>query len=74
MKNTTIVLDEAVLKDARNHAGKLGYSFNAWVNQLIEQALQRPAGSSIRETLKLAKKAGGDSKGKRWTRDEIYER
>ena len=74
MKNTTISIDEQTLEEARSYAGRLGYSFNAWVNKIIENAIRRSPEKSMGELLSLADSCVGNSKGKRWTRDEIYER
>jgi hypothetical protein len=74
MRNTTVTIDEKILEDARRHAGRLGCSFNAWVNKIIEDAIRRSPQKSMRELLALADKCAGRSKRKRWTRDEIYER
>lgn len=74
MRNTTITLDEQTLEDARQYAGRLGLSFNAWVNQIIETAIRRSPEKSMDQLLKLADSCAGDSRGKRWSKDEIYER
>jgi hypothetical protein len=74
MRNTTIVIDEKTLKDARLHAARLGCSSSAWVNKLTENAMRRSPEKSMRELLELADKCAGNSRGKRWTRDAICER
>lgn len=74
MKNTTISLDSKALEDGRRHAAKLGLSFSKWVGKLIEDAIRRSPKKNMMELLALSEECAGDSKGKRWTRDEIYER
>ena len=69
-----MTIDEKILEDARRHASRLGCSFNAWVNKIIEDAIRRSPQKSMSELLDLADKCAGSSKGRRWTRDEIYER
>ena len=74
MRNTTITLDEKTLEDARAYAEKLGHSFNSWVNKLIREAIRRSPDASMKDLMHMADQIAGDSKGKRWSRDEIYER
>ena len=74
MKNTTVSLDEKTLEDARQYAARLGCSFNAWVNKIIEDAIRRSPQKSMSGLLSLADNCAGSSHGKRWTREEIYER
>jgi hypothetical protein len=74
MRNITITMDEKTLEDARQHAARLGCSFNAWVNKIIEDGVRRSPQKSMSELLALADQCSGNSKGKRWTRDEIYDR
>lgn len=74
MKNTTISMSEQTLNDARAYARRMGCSFNAWVAGLIEAALNRSQSQVVAELNEQADKSAGDSKGEKWTRDQIYER
>lgn len=74
MKNTTITLDKKILEDARRHSAKLGISFSKWVGKLIEDAIRRSPKKTMEDLLALSDDCAGNSNGKRWTRDEIYER
>jgi hypothetical protein len=74
MKNTTISLDENILNDGRKHAERLGLSFNAWLAKLIQAAVRRSPKSNMQSLLMLSDQIAGSSEGKRWSRDEMYER
>ena len=74
MKNTTISLDEKTLEDARKYAEQMGYSFNAWVSKIIREATKRPAEACMRELMATADRIAGDSQGRSWSRDDLYER
>lgn len=74
MKNTTLSFDEFLLTKGREISDSLGISFNAWVNRLIKREIEGSEGKQIQELFKLAEQISGDSKGRSWTRDEIYER
>ena len=74
MKNTTISLDEQMLDNARMHARKQGYSFNAWVTRLIADAISGSAKVTMSSLIAQASDIAGDSKGSSWTREEIHER
>lgn len=74
MKNTTLAFDEFLLERARKIADSLGVSFNAWVNRLVKTEIEGSQKNQITQLITLADKIAGSSKGKPWTRDEIYER
>ena len=74
MKNTTITLDSQTLDIGRKQAEILGFSFSAWINRLIGLAARRSSQKSMQELMGLAERCAGNSGGKRWTKDEIYER
>jgi hypothetical protein len=74
MKNTTLSFDDFLLAKARNIADSLGISFNSWVNRLIKTEIESSQKQQVQELLRLADQLEGNSKGKSWTRDEIYER
>ena len=74
MKNTTITLDEKTLEDGRRYARQLGQSFNAWVNKLIRDAIKRSQESEMVELLEMSDRIAGDSGGRSWSKEEIYDR
>jgi len=74
MKNTTLSFDEFLLTKAREISDSLGISFNAWVNRLIKSEIEGSQKNQIQELFRVAEEISGNSKGKTWTRDEMYER
>jgi plasmid stability protein len=76
MANLTITLDEEVLKKARMRALAQGTSVNAILAEYLEsyadqQTRQKEA---IRALLAMSRKSKSGKGGRRWTRDELYER
>ena len=75
MKNVTIAIDECTLAAGREYARAHHTSLNALLRQLLQRTVTRQSSPSWTEDLfKLADRAGGRSHGKRWKRDDLYER
>lgn len=72
MKNITLSIDENLLQAGRNYARQHNVSFNVLVRRLIEQTVVQKQGRWLEDTFALMDKANVSSKGKRWTRDELY--
>lgn len=76
MSNLTISVDEAVLKQARMRALEEGTSVNALLRDYLERYVSK--GQQYRQAtnniLAIAKRSTAASQGRRWTRDELYER
>ncbi|MBV9072287.1 MAG: ribbon-helix-helix protein, CopG family [Acidobacteria bacterium] len=71
--NLTLSVDEDVVARARKRADALGKS----LNQLVREYLQKLAGNDDPEATiaELKRLSGrGDSRGRRFSRDEIHER
>jgi predicted transcriptional regulator len=77
MTNLTLSIDGDLLKRARICALERDTSVNAMVRDYLEE-LAGPATQqdAIREFLELAAKSrsGSGPEGRKWTRDELYER
>lgn len=77
MANITIALDPDVLQRARQKAAGQGTSVNALMAEyLAHYAGIDPTADALTDFLELADQAGGGSgpAGRRWTRDELYDR
>ena len=76
MSNLTISVDEAVLKQARMRALEEGTSVKALLRDYLERYISK--GQQYRQAtnniLAIAKRSAAASQGRRWTRDELYER
>lgn len=76
MTNLTIAVDEDLLKRARLRAVEEGTSVNAVLRARLEEYARGrndrlQAGLEILEAAKRSKMSSG---GRRWTREELYER
>ena len=73
MKNITLALDEDIYRAGREYARQHHTSLNALVRRLLALAVQ-PAGETagIEAFLRQAGRAGGNSRGARWTREELH--
>lgn len=72
MPNITISLDEDLLKSGRRYAEKHQTSMNALIRKLLEQTVRVQSDAWIGECFDLMDRAGGDSKGRRWQREDLY--
>jgi hypothetical protein len=72
MKNITLSIDDDLLEKGREYARSHNISLNALVRRLLEQAVVRKDSRWLDEMFELMDKANVSSKGKRWTRDELY--
>jgi len=73
MPNITISLDEDLLKSGRRYAEKHQTSMNALIRKLLEQTVRLQSDDWLEECFKLMDRAGADSKGKRWRREDLYD-
>jgi plasmid stability protein len=77
MANLTLSIDDELLKRARMRALERDTSVNALVRDYLEDlAGPRTQRDAIDEVLKLAaeSRSGSGPGGRKWTREELYER
>ncbi|HUN79181.1 MAG TPA: DUF6364 family protein [Solirubrobacteraceae bacterium] len=77
MANLTLSLDDELLKRARIRALEQDTSVNALVRDYLEDfAVTSPQPSAVAGFLALTESlhAGSGPGGRRWTRDQLYER
>ncbi len=73
--NVTLSIDDDVVERARELAKQRGTSLNQMVRDyLAELAANRPPEELIEELKHLWATSGGNSGGRRWTREEIHDR
>ena len=72
MPNITISLDEGLLKSGRRYAEKHQTSINALIRKLLEQTVRLQSEAWLAECFNLMDRAGGNSKGRRWQREDLY--
>ncbi len=73
MPNITISIDEDLLKSGRRYAEKHQTSMNALIRKLLEQAVRSQSKAWLEECFHLMDRAGTDSEGKHWKREELYD-
>jgi len=73
MKNVTIALDERILEASRVYASAHHTSLNNLIRELLQRTVVRKSQTAwADEFLELAAKAGGNSHGRRWKREDLY--
>ena len=73
MKNVTLSIDEATLEAGREYARAHHTSLNQMIRELLRRAVVRESRATwADEFLEAAARAGGDSRGKKWTREDLY--
>ena len=73
MPNITISLNEDLLKAGRRYAEKQNTSMNALIRKLLEETVITTSEDWLEECFNLMDRAGADSKGKRWRREDLYD-
>ncbi len=72
MPNVTISIDEDLLQAGRQYAERNQTSLNGLVRQLLEDTVGSRETGWIDDCFELMDRAGADSKGRRWRREELY--
>ncbi len=76
MTNLTIAVDDEVLKRARLRALREDTSVNAMLRDTLEAyaGVKAERESAVVDLLRLARDTQAGSGGRRWNREEVYER
>lgn len=75
MKNVTVAVDEKLLDESREYARKHQTTLNALIRKLLEREVgARRRDHWVDEFRELTAKAGGNSRGWKWNREELYDR
>ncbi|MGQ0736932.1 MAG: DUF6364 family protein [Acidobacteriota bacterium] len=76
MKNVTIALDEATLREARRIAADRSTSLNALIREFLERLTLREsrARGARRRIAELSRDSEAEVGPRHWTRDELHER
>ena len=72
MPNITISLNEELLKSGRRYAEKYQTSMNALIRRLLEQTVRSQSDDWLEECFRLMDRARGNSKGRKWNREGLY--
>jgi hypothetical protein len=74
MKNITLAIDEETLEAGRNYASRHQTTLNSLVRELLVRTVLADRQALANEMFRLMDAHPGNSKGKRWTREELYVR
>ncbi len=76
MKNVTLALDEATLREARRIAAERSTSLNAMIREFLEELTAREsrAVEARRRILELCQESTAEVGERRWSRDELHGR
>ena len=76
MKNLTLRIDEMLLDKARRIAMEQGTSVNSLIRDYLEQYVQANDRRELarKNILEMCEKWTVDSGGRKWTREELYDR
>lgn len=74
MPNVTISIDDKLLKKGRKYAEKRGTSLNALIRDLLKKKVDQNSEDWLQELFEFADKKSGNSRGKKWKREDLYER
>jgi len=74
VKNITLAIDEDTLDAGRAYAQRHDTTLNALVRELLAKTVVADREAAVREMFRLMDAHPGRSKGKRWTRDDLYGR
>jgi hypothetical protein len=72
MSNVTISVEDNLLKAGRLYAKNHGTTLNSLLRKLLRQTVEQDSDFWLDECFKLMDQAGGDSKGKKWKREDLY--
>jgi len=72
MKNITLSLDDEVLEAGRKYAQRHQTTLNALVRELLIKTVVADRQGSVREMFRLMDAYPGNSRGERWTREDLY--
>lgn len=76
MKNVTLAIDEATLRDVRRIAAERSTTLNALVRDFLERLAQREsqARNARRRIVELCRDSAAEVGARTWSRDELHER
>ena len=72
MPNITISLDKDLLKTGRRYAEKHQTSINALIRKLLEQTVKSDSDNWLEECFNLMDRANANSRGRTWSREDLY--
>jgi hypothetical protein len=72
MPNVTLSMDEKLLEASRRYASAHRTTLNGLIRKLLVKTVAPASENKLDGFFRKADEAGYSSKGKKWTRDELY--
>jgi hypothetical protein len=72
MKNITLSLDDELLEAGREYAQRHHTTLNALVRELLVRTVLADRQGTVKEMFRLMDSAPGNSRGRRWKREDLY--
>ena len=73
MPNITLSMDEKLMEAGRRYAREHHTSLNALIRKLLAGTVAPKSEDWLQNTFQLMDQAKGDSKGKKWKREDLYD-
>lgn len=73
MKNVTISMDDELLEQGRAYAQDHSMSFNALMRLLLRRTVEHGSTAWVEELVEQMESSAGNSHGRRWQRDDLYD-
>jgi len=73
MTNVTLSIDDQLLKRARRYASQHHTSLNDLIRSLLTSTVGNPSEDWLEACFQLADRAGANSRGKTWKREDLYD-
>lgn len=74
MKNITLAIDEETLEAGREYARRHRTTLNTLVRELLRKTVLSDRKAAVTEMFRLMDAHPGDSRGKRWNREDLHVR
>ncbi len=72
MKNITLAMEEDIIKAGRRYAKAHNTTLNTLIRSLLVKTVVPSSRNWLTETFDLMDKTKGNSRGKRWTREDLH--
>jgi len=73
MSNVTISIDDNLLKKSRKYAQSHGTSLNSLIRDFLKEKVENSSTNWLDECFNLMDRAKGNSEGKKWNREDLYD-
>ncbi|MCK4797924.1 MAG: hypothetical protein KAT05_11100 [Spirochaetes bacterium] len=73
MSNVTISIDNNLLQESKKYAQQHGTSLNSLIRRLLKKTVEYNSTNWVDECFNLMDKTNGNSNGKKWKRENLYD-